>query len=637
MPYQTKRRSFNRANSGGSSRRPGQHFGGQRGGGGGGKRGPKKDYIHPSRFVQAARPVEREEYVATHQFIDFAVSDLIKANLTKKGFVTPSPIQDQTIPLVLEGRDVIGIANTGTGKTAAFAIPILHKLVTQPGSRVLMVAPTRELAEQIQEECKQIGRGTGVFGALLIGGSSMGAQLRDLGHNPAVVIGTPGRIKDHIERGTLKLSQFNTVVLDEVDRMLDMGFINDVTEILSRVSEDRQSLFFSATMEPKVKSLIDTFAKEPVTVSVKTGVTSENVEQDIVPYEHMSEKLDRLHDILLKDHVTKVIVFDDTQRSVERLSNELIARGFVADAIHGGKTQGQRQRALARFKRSDATILVATDVAARGIDVQGITHVINFELPDDVEIYTHRSGRTGRAGNHGICVSIVHAKEAYKLKQIERINNSQFHKLDIPSGKDVCRKQFFHFMDKLLSTDISHGDYETYVPMLAEKFADISKEEILKRVAAMEFDRFLKYYENSEDLNIRERDRTIKREPNADRNDRSRSRDADRGDSRKEYKGGGGYSRLFVNLGTKDGFFKASFLQFVLDMSDLKKEVLGKIDMKDMNSWIEIDKSAAPKMIKTMDGKKHNGRMIRMNEADGGFKKPSEEGRKRFSTRERKF
>ncbi len=409
MPYQTKRRSFNRANSGGPSRRPGQHFGGQRSGGGG-KRGPKKDYIHPSRFVQAARPVEREEYVATHQFVDFAVSDLIKDNLTKKGFVTPSPIQDQTIPLVLEGKDVIGIANTGTGKTAAFAIPIIHKLMTQKGNRVLMVAPTRELAEQIQEECKQIGKGSGLFGALLIGGSSMGAQLRDLGHNPAIVIGTPGRIKDHIERGTLKLSQFNTVVLDEVDRMLDMGFINDVTEILSRISEDRQSLFFSATMEPKVKTLIDTFANDPISVSVKTGTTSENVEQDIVAYEYPAQKIDRLHDILLKDHVTKVIVFDDTQRSVERLSNELIARGFVADAIHGGKTQGQRQRALARFKRSEATILVATDVAARGIDVADVSHVINFSTPQTYDDYVHRIGRAGRAGKTGFALTFVEAR-----------------------------------------------------------------------------------------------------------------------------------------------------------------------------------------------------------------------------------
>ncbi len=409
MPYQTQRRSFGRPSQGGYSGRSGQSFGGQRRNTGGSKRGPKKDYIHPSRFVQAARPVEREEYVAANQFVDFQVSDLIKKNLGDKGFVTPSPIQDQTIPLALTGCDIIGIANTGTGKTAAFAIPIIHKLMLTPGSRALMIAPTRELAQQIEQECKEIGKGSRLTGALLIGGSSMGPQLRDLRNNPQVVIGTPGRIKDHIERGTLKLDGFDTVVLDEVDRMLDMGFINDVTEILSNLAPERQSMFFSATMEPKVRKLIDTFSKDPVSVSVKQGETSENVHQDIVPYERREEKMSRLHDILNQEGTEKVIVFDDTQRSVERLSEELIARGFKADAIHGGKNQGQRQRALARFKKSEVTILVATDVAARGIDVKDITHVINYSQPQSYEDYVHRIGRAGRAGKIGHALTFVEA------------------------------------------------------------------------------------------------------------------------------------------------------------------------------------------------------------------------------------
>lgn len=407
MPYQTQRRSFNRSNTGGMSRRPGQSFGGNRRNTGGSKRGPKKDYIHPSRFVQAARMVEREEYIATHQFVDFLVSDLIKANLTAKGFVVPSPIQDQTIPLALTGCDIIGIANTGTGKTAAFAIPIIHKLMTTPGSRALIIAPTRELAQQIEQECKEIGKGSRLQGAVLIGGSSMVPQLRDLRANPQIVIGTPGRIKDHLERGTLDLAKFDTVVLDEVDRMLDMGFINDVREILSNLAQDRQSMFFSATMEPKVKGLIDTFSKDPVSVSVKNGETSENVNQDIVAYETTSDKIVQLHNILVDQNVEKVIIFDDTQRSVERLSNELIERGFKADAIHGGKNQGQRQRALAKFKKSEISILVATDVAARGIDVVDITHVINYSTPQSYEDYVHRIGRAGRAGRVGHALTFV--------------------------------------------------------------------------------------------------------------------------------------------------------------------------------------------------------------------------------------
>jgi ATP-dependent RNA helicase RhlE len=406
MPYQTQRRSF-RPNSGNMSRRPGNSFGGQRRNTGGSKRGPKKDYIHPSRFVQAAKSVEREEYVATHQFVDFEVSDLIKNNLTAKGFVTPSPIQDQTIPLALTGCDIIGIANTGTGKTAAFAIPTIHKLMQTPGSRALMIAPTRELAQQIEQECKEIGKGSRLYGAVLIGGSSMGPQLRDLRNNPQIVIGTPGRIKDHLERGTLDLSQFDTVILDEVDRMLDMGFINDVTEILKNLHEDRQSLFFSATMDPKVRDLINRFSSDPVTVSVKQGETSENVNQDIVAYETNTDKIMQLHNILLDEKVEKVIVFDDTQRSVERLSQELVERGFKADAIHGGKNQGQRQRALARFKKSEITILVATDVAARGIDVVDVTHVINYSQPQSYQDYVHRIGRAGRAGKIGHALTFV--------------------------------------------------------------------------------------------------------------------------------------------------------------------------------------------------------------------------------------
>jgi ATP-dependent RNA helicase DeaD len=266
---------------------------------------------------------------------------------------------------------------------------------------------------------------------------------------------------------------------------------------------------------------------------------------------------------------------------------------------------------MGQFRDRSLQLLIATDVAARGIDVQGITHVINFELPDDVEVYTHRSGRTGRAGSTGICMSIVHTRELYKLKQIERIVQAPFHRFEIPSGKDVCRKQFFFFMDKLLQTDISHGDYETYVPMLEEKFADINKEEILKRVAAMEFDRFLKYYENAGDLNIRE-ERRVNREQGA--RDQSRGRKDGRGDNRGNYSGE--YKRLFVNLGTKDGFYKASFLQFILDMSDLRKEVLGRIDMKEMNSWIEVDASVANQMMRSIDGKNYKGRRIRMNEAN---------------------
>lgn len=388
-----------------SARNKRSTFGGQRRNGN--RKGPKKDYIHPTRFVKVANPVEEAAYEPTHTFSDFAVHPLIQANIVAKGFEKPSPIQDKAIPLGLEGRDVIGIANTGTGKTVAFAVPVLHRLLTEQGSRVLVIAPTRELAQQIEEEFRAIGKKSGFYGALLIGGANMNPQLKDLRKKPEIVIGTPGRIKDHLERRTLDLADFNTVVLDEVDRMLDMGFVEDVSDILGQLHNDRQSFFFSATMDRKVASLIDFFANDPITISVKTGDTTDNVHQDIVCYEAASDKIDQLHDLLNRGEVSKAIIFDDTQRAVERLSKELQTRGFRADDIHGGKTQGQRQRALNRFKKSEIKILVATDVAARGIDVADISHVINYSPPQNFETYTHRIGRAGRAGNIGYAFTFV--------------------------------------------------------------------------------------------------------------------------------------------------------------------------------------------------------------------------------------
>jgi ATP-dependent RNA helicase DeaD len=553
---------------------------------------------------------------------------LIQAT-TELGYVNPTAIQEQAIPVLLSGTtDFIGLAQTGTGKTAAFGLPLLHIIdAAAKYPQALVVCPTRELCLQIVKEIELFKKYmTGISVVAVYGGASIGLQIRDLKRGVQIVVATPGRLIDLIERKAINLEQISYVVLDEADEMLNMGFQDDIEFILKNTPQRNSTWLFSATMPPEIRKVSKRYMKDPKEVTVgKVNTANKSIDHQyyVTTAHHRYETLKRIIDF---NPGIYGIIFTRTKLDAQEISERLTREGYDIDALHGDLTQGQRDKVMGQFRDKSLQLLIATDVAARGIDVQGITHVINFELPDDVEIYTHRSGRTGRAGNQGICISIVHAKETYKLKQIERINNCHFSKLDIPSGKDVCRKQFFSFMDKLLSADISHGDYETYVPMLAEKFADVSKEDVLKRVAAMEFDRFLKYYENSEDLNIRERDRSAKRDPN-DRGDnrssrresgRDAGRDAGRGDSRKEYKSGGGYSRLFVNLGTKDGFYKASFLQFVLDMSDLKKEVLGRIDMKDMNSWIEIEKSAAQQMIRSLDGKKYKGRSIRMNDADSG-------------------
>ncbi len=402
MPYNSRvaSRRFG-ASTAYSSRRPSGGRRPQR------KKGLQKDYIHPSRFVKKAVPREEVKYEPVHTFSDFKMHPTLAVNIERKGIRLPTPIQDRAIPLGLEGRDIIGIASTGTGKTIAFGIPVLHRLIENRDSSALVVAPTRELAQQIEEEFRIVAKGTGLRGALLIGGSSMGAQLRDLRYEPQIVIGTPGRIKDHIERGTLDLSSFDTAVLDEVDRMLDMGFVDDVRTILQELKDERQSFFFSATMERKVHDLIHTFANDPMMISVSAGNTSDNVHQDIICYETADDKIVQLQSILTNGDVTKVIVFDDTQRAVERLARDLKAKGFKADELHGGKTQGQRQRALEKFKKGGVDVLVATDVAARGIDVADVSHVINYSTPKDYETYVHRIGRAGRAGKIGYALTFV--------------------------------------------------------------------------------------------------------------------------------------------------------------------------------------------------------------------------------------
>lgn len=539
------------------------------------------------------------------------------------GYVNPTAIQEQAIPILLSGtQDFIGLAQTGTGKTAAFGLPLLHIIdAAARFPQALVVCPTRELCLQIVKEIELFKKYmTGVSVVAVYGGASIGLQIRDLKRGVQIVVATPGRLIDLIERKAINLEKIKYVVLDEADEMLNMGFQDDIEFILKNTPSRESTWLFSATMPAEIRKVSKKYMKDPKEVIVgKVNTANKSIDHQyyVTTAQHRYETLKRIIDF---NPGIYGIIFTRTKLDAQDISERLTREGYDIDALHGDLTQQQRDRVMGQFRDRSLQLLIATDVAARGIDVVGITHVINYELPDDVEIYTHRSGRTGRAGNLGICISIVHAKEMYKFKQIERINNSQFHKMDIPSGKDVCRKQFFSFMDKLLSADISHGDYETYVPMLAEKFAEVSKEDVLKRVAAMEFDRFLKYYENAEDLNLRERSR--KEVSDRSMPGRRDERTQGRGDGRKEYSrgsgGGGGYSRLFVNLGTKDGFFKASFLQFILDMSDLKKEVLGRIDMKDMNSWIEIEKSASQQMIRSLDGKSYKGRRIRMNDADSG-------------------
>lgn len=375
--------------------------------GGGRKRFQKTPGIDVSKFINKTVSQEKPEvFVPKHTFSDFLIDEQLKESIAKRGYQTPTPIQDQSIPKALEGHDVVGIANTGTGKTGAFLIPTLHKVITNPSEKILVIVPTRELALQINDEFRAF-RLRNIYSACCVGGMPIGKQMRDLRMKNNFIIGTPGRLKDLMNRKALDFSQFNTIVLDEADRMLDMGFVHDMRMIMSHMPSTRQTLFFSATLSPEIDKLIHDFLNKPVRISVKTRETSQNIEQDVVLVKPGADKVDMLHDLLTSPGFDKVLVFGRTKHGVEKLSVSLNKRGFKTGSIHGDKRQSQRQRTLDLFKKNELQALVATDVAARGLDIPNVSHVINYDVPATHEDYVHRIGRTGRGDKKGKALTLV--------------------------------------------------------------------------------------------------------------------------------------------------------------------------------------------------------------------------------------
>jgi ATP-dependent RNA helicase RhlE len=386
-------------------------------------RGPRNFSRPPSRYARSTRPrksidvsrfvnkptvitEEAEIFTPEHAFNDFQIEESLKNVIAGRKYVTPTPIQDKIIPYILQGRDVVGLANTGTGKTAAFLIPLINKTLKHWDEKTLIMAPTRELATQIHDELKAFSRGLGIYSAVCVGGANMGLQIRELRKGVHFVIGTPGRLKDLSEQGVINFSRFNNVVLDEADRMLDMGFINDMKLIIGQMPVDRQGLFFSATLSPEIQGLIKNFLREPLTISVKTQEVSKNIEQDIIRVSR-DKKYPTLVELLHKEEFNKVLIFTRTKHGAQKLAKALSDDKFKADAIHGNKTQGQRQRTLDMFKSNATNILVATDVAARGLDINDISHVINYDAPESQEDYIHRIGRTGRHEKKGKALTFV--------------------------------------------------------------------------------------------------------------------------------------------------------------------------------------------------------------------------------------
>jgi superfamily II DNA/RNA helicase len=370
-------------------------------------RKPEKQ-LDPNLFIKKATDeLVGEVFVPNSKFSDYNIHEKIKRNILDHGYLQPTEIQYKTIPQIIEGRDVVGIANTGTGKTAAFLITLINKSFYDRNQRALIVVPTRELAVQIRDEFKIFAKGTDIEAVAVIGGVNIKKQTYELRHRPHFVIGTPGRIKDLIQRRELNLMQFQNVVLDEVDRMLDIGFITDIKYIISLLPKIRQSLFFSATVDRKTQDIVNNFVANPITVSVKQQETAENIEQDIIRITNKNSKIDVLHDLLAQPGFDKVLVFGRTKWGMEKLARTLIERGFKVAAIHGNKSQNQRQKALQEFKDNKLQVLIATDVASRGLDIKDVTHVINYDAPTNYEDYIHRIGRTGRAGKTGIALTFV--------------------------------------------------------------------------------------------------------------------------------------------------------------------------------------------------------------------------------------
>lgn len=348
-----------------------------------------------------------QETATETTFDNFDIDQNLKINIKNHGYSKPTPIQSQAIEPIINGRDVIGLASTGTGKTAAFLIPLINKLFKDRGQKALIIVPTRELAVQINEESRNFAGGMNIYNALLIGGANMHRQIYDLKRSPQIVIATPGRLKDLVERRAISLQSFTNIVLDEVDLMVDIGFVNDVKYFISKMAPVRQSLFFSATISPKVQDILRLFVTNPLTISIKKQEASENIEQDVIKVDRSKTKIDQLHDLLIKDGFDKVLVFGRTKHGIEKLNKELEFRGFKTGALHGNKNQGQRRRILDSFKRNEIKILLATDVASRGLDIDNVTHVINYDLPQTYEDYIHRIGRTGRAGKKGFALTFV--------------------------------------------------------------------------------------------------------------------------------------------------------------------------------------------------------------------------------------
>lgn len=522
------------------------------------------------------------------------------------GFVTPSPIQQQAIPLLVnETTDIIALAQTGTGKTAAFGLPLLHKIDPKAeGVQALVLSPTRELCMQIQEEfVKYTKFSRGINTLAVYGGTPIGSQIRELKRSVQVVVATPGRLIDLLERGAINLETVKILVLDEADEMLNMGFRDDIDFILKNSPVRESTWLFSATMNNDVRRISKRYMKDPKEVSVaRENAGNENIDhQYFVTNAH--QRFDALRRLL--DFAPDIygIIFTRTKQDAQDISEKLMRDGYHVSPLHGDMDQKQRTKVMDRFKRKMLQAIVATDVAARGIDVNDITHVINYELPEDPEVYTHRSGRTGRAGKSGICMSLVTSREIGRIRQVERMAKTRFHKSDIPDGAEVVRKRLFHFLDKIEQAEPENGFGEIYQKSIHEKFDNLSKDDLINRLLWLQLKDTIVDYENAPDLNAGFNDRG------------ARGERPERGGER-ERGPRNGSTRIFINIGTKDGADDDSLVQFITDNTDLEANMVSRVTVRELSSFFNVPGDAVDFIMENMGSRKFNNRKVRVEEAD---------------------
>lgn len=540
-------------------------------------------------------------------FETLGLQEPILKGIQDLGFIAPTPIQEKAIPVLLGGdRDFVGLAQTGTGKTAAFGLPLLQQLdIKQRHPQGLILCPTRELCLQITNDLKNFSKHLGDVSIVAVyGGSSIVQQLRDLKRGVHIVVATPGRLLDIIERKAVNFTNVRYVILDEADEMLNMGFQEDINNILSNTPDSKTTWLFSATMPQEVRRIAQKYMTDPFELTVGNKNSGNvNIEHEYYVV-RPREKYAALKRIVDFNPEIFGIVFTRTKIESQEIAESLIRDGYDADALHGDLTQQQRDKVMKRFRERSLQVLVATDVAARGIDVDNVTHVINYELPDDVENYTHRSGRTARAGKSGISIAIITGRDIGKIRQIERVIGKKFTKVDVPDGFAVCEKQLFGLVHKVHNVVVNEEQIEPYLERIFEEFAAMSKEEIIKRFASLEFNQFLEYYQDAPDLNVKEEKRSLD----------------GTGDRRSS---GGKFTRLFINLGSVDDFTRGDMLRYLCDTSGVRGNKIGRIDLKGVYSFFEVENDVVGKFQEVFKKAEYNGRSVRIEMSQDGDKRRS--------------